>query len=144
MSADSIIGSITDYISACPLLKDGVFRVDALGNEPCEYCIEVAPFDPVVQRYIDGSELRQYQFNFSSREYYSMDRAENIQNSSFYEKFSAWIESQNLKEIYPDLPEGCEAQQIEALSSGYLFDASMVNARYQIQLRLVYFKEVSK
>ena len=29
--ADSIIQAVTDYFVDCPLLKDGVFRVDALG-----------------------------------------------------------------------------------------------------------------
>ena len=143
MVTSSIIEGITDFISACPLLEDGVFRVDALGNEPLEYCVETPIFDPVVQTYIDGSQIKQYQFNFSSREYYSMDRVENIQNSEFYEKFAGWIEQQNRAENYPDLPEGCETQQLEVLSPGYIFDATMQNARYQIQLRLVYFKEAN-
>ena len=30
---DSVIGGIEEYIRQCPLLKDGVFRVDALGDQ---------------------------------------------------------------------------------------------------------------
>ena len=92
----------------------------------------------------NGDEVKQYQFNFGSREYYSMDRIQNIQNSAFYEKFANWIEDQNRKEIYPDLPENCYAEKIEVLSNGYMFDGSMRNARYQIQLRLIYQKEVAQ
>ena len=93
---------------------------------------------------VNGIEKASYQFNFGSREYYSMDRIQNIQNSAFYEKFANWIEDQNRKEIYPDLPENCYAEKIEVLSNGYMFDGSMRNARYQIQLRLIYQKEVAQ
>lgn len=142
--ADSIIGSIADFIMTCPLLKDGVFRVDALGEQGIEYTIETGVFDPIVQRYINGDTLRQYQFNFSSREFYSMDRVQNIENSTFYEKFSDWIEEQNFSGNFPEMPKGCYPEEIEVLSPGYLFDASMKNARYQIQLRLLYKKEAMR
>lgn len=81
--ADSILEGIVEHIATCPLLQDGVFRVDALGDQAVEYTIETGIFDPVIKRYINGDEVRQYQFNFGSREYYSMDRIQNIQNSAF-------------------------------------------------------------
>ena len=56
-----------------------------LCDEAVEYVIETGIASPIVQNYIDGSSIRQYQFNFGSREYYSLDRVENIQNSTFYE-----------------------------------------------------------
>ena len=124
--ADSILEGIVEHIATCPLLQDGVFRVDALGDQAVEYTIETGVFDPVIKRYVNGDEVKQYQFNFGSREYYSMDRI------------------QNRKEIYPDLPENCYAEKIEVLSNGYMFDGSMRNARYQIQLRLIYQKEVAQ
>ena len=123
--ADSIIDALEKYFIGCELLKDGALRVDYLGEKPVEYTIEVLPCDPVVKRYLGGSTVRQYLFAFGSREFYSQERLQNIQNSAFYER----------------LPDGMEAQQLEVVSSGYLFDGSMTNARYQIQLRLLYFKE---
>ena len=62
--ADSILEGIVEHIKKCPLLKDGVFRVDAMGDQAVEYAVETGIFDPVVQRYVNGDELRQYQFNF--------------------------------------------------------------------------------
>lgn len=138
---DSIIQGITDYFMQCPLLKDGVFRVDALGNEAVEYTIETGITAPIVQQYVDGSSIRQYQFNFGSREYYSLDRLQNIQNSTFYEKLCDWVEAQSAAVILPDMPEGCEPEKLTVQAPGYMFDASMTNARYQIQLNLTYFKE---
>lgn len=139
--ADSIIDALEKYFIGCELLKDGALRVDYLGEKPVEYTIEVLPCDPVVKRYLGGSTVRQYLFAFGSREFYSQERLQNIQNSAFYELLADWVETRSMSGILPELPDGMEAQKLEVVSSGYLFDGSMTNARYQIQLRLLYFKE---
>ena len=139
--ADSIIDALEKYFIGCELLKDGALRVDYLGEKPVEYTIEVLPCDPVVKRYLGGSTVRQYLFAFGSREFYSQERLQNIQNSAFYELLADWVETRSMSGILPELPDGMEAQQLEVVSSGYLFDGSMTNARYQIQLRLLYFKQ---
>lgn len=139
--ADSIINALEKYFIGCELLKDGALRVDYLGEKPVEYTIEVLPCDPVVKRYLGGSTVRQYLFAFGSREFYSQERLQNIQNSAFYERLADWVETKSMSGVLPELPDGMEAQQLEVVSSGYLFDGSMTNARYQIQLRLLYFKE---
>ena len=139
---DSIIKGLTDYFMKCPLLKDGVFRVDALGNEAVEYTIETGVVSPVIQEYLDGSSIRQYKFTFGSREYYSLDRLENIQNSTFYEKLCNWIESPRKAGVLPEMPEMCAAEKLIVDAPGYMFDTTMTTARYQIQLTLQYFKEV--
>lgn len=139
--ADSIIDALEKYFIGCELLKDGALRVDYLGEKPVEYTIEVLPCDPVVKRYLGGSTVRQCLFAFGSREFYSQERLQNIQNSAFYELLADWVETRSMSGILPELPDGMEAQQLEVVSSGYLFDGSMTNARYQIQLRLLYFKE---
>ena len=142
MKSFSIIEGITDFFMQCPLLNDGTFRVDSMGDTPVEYTIETGIFSPVVKNYINGDTERIYQFNFGSKEYYSMDRWQNIENSAFYEHFANWIEEQNKRANFPDMPEKCTPMELTVLSSGYLFDASMRNARYQIQLQLTYYKEV--
>ena len=139
--ADSIIDALEKYFIGRELLKDGALRVDYLGEKPVEYTIEVLPCDPVVKRYLGGSTVRQYLFAFGSREFYSQERLQNIQNSAFYERLADWVETKSMSGVLPELPDGMEAQQLEVVSSGYLFDGSMTNARYQIQLRLLYFKE---
>lgn len=132
---------MTDYFLQCPLLKDGVFRVNALGSEPVEYALESAITSPVIQTYIDGSSIRQYMLNFNSREPYSMDRIMAIQSESFYEDFCNWVEEQSMCGNLPEMPEGCEAQSLTVLAPGYMLDATMENAYYQVQLVLQYFKE---
>lgn len=126
----------------CPLLKDGAFRVNALGDKGVEYTIETGVFNPVVSTHINGDTERIYQFNFSSREYYSLDRLQNIEVSAFYEGFAEWVEEQDRAENYPEMPEKCYPIALTVLSPGYIYDGAMKNARYQIQLQLEYYKEV--
>ena len=140
----SIIEGLSNYFLKCPLLKDGVFRVDALGSEPVEYALESAITSPVLHTYIDGSSIRQYQFNFNSREAYSMDRIMAIQNESFYEDFCNWVEEQSIYGNLPEMPKGCEAQALNVIAPGFMLDATMENAFYQIQLQLIYFKEAPR
>ena len=142
--ADSIIESLEEYFLKCDLLKDGCLRVDYLGEKPIEYAIEVLPCEPIIKKYIGGDSVRQYLFAFGSREYYSQERLQNIQNSAFYEKLSDWIEKQSNSGNLPALPDGMEAQDLEVVSSGYLFGESIMHARYQIQFRLKYYKEALK
>lgn len=142
--ADSIINALEQYFIPCELLKDGCLRVDYLGEKPVEYTIEVLTCDPIVKRYVNGDSIRQYLFAFGSREFYSQERLQNIQNSAFYERLAEWVEEQNEAGELPELPEGMEAQSLEVTSTGYLFDGSMENARYQIQLRLLYYKEAKR
>lgn len=141
---NSIMEGLADYFLQCPLLKDGVFRVNVLGCEPVEYALESAITSPVVRTYVDGSSIRQYQFNFNSREAYSMDRIMAIRNESFYEDFCNWVEKQNVSGNLPEMPEGCEAQALTVLAPGFMLDATMENAFYQVQLQLQYFKEAPK
>ncbi len=122
-----------------PSLKDGVFRVDALWAGPGRVHYRDRIFDPVIQRYVDGSSERQYQFQFGSREFYSMDRVQNIENSTFYEEFADWVEENSMAGNLPELPEGMCAEEIEVLSPGYIFDGAMKNARYQISFAIIVF-----
>ena len=141
MAAESIIQGLVDYFMGCPLLKDGVFRMDALGEEAVEYTIETGMFDPIIKKYIDGSSVRQYQFSFASREFYSMDRIQNMRNICFYEKLAEWVEDQSRKENLPDMTDGMYPSELEVMAQGYIFNNTMMSARYQIPLRLLYYKE---
>ena len=132
MAASSIIEAVVEFFQDCPLLGDGAFRVDALGDEPLEYVIETGIFTPVIETYI------------GSREYYSMYRFQTIANSTFYEKFADWVEAQDAAGHYPDMPEGMHPEKLRLLSPGYMFDESLRNARYQIQLELIYHKEAER
>lgn len=139
--ATSIVESLSEYFLDCPLLKDGYFHVDFLGPDPVEYTLEVLTCDPIIKQYVNGDTLRRYLFAFGSREYYSADRVQNIENIAFYEELSDWIEQQDRLGHFPELPGELAPEELRAVSSGYLFDETMESARYQIQIELIYYKE---
>lgn len=141
MSVSPLIECIRNYILRFPELKDGYLLVDILGEKPIEYTIETVPCAPVVRKYTDGSCMKQFLFIFASREFFSEDVAQNIENLGFYEKFEDWIKEQNDEGILPDLGDDREPVSIEVLTGGYAFEADTNTARYQIQLRLTYEEE---
>ena len=113
--------------------------VDFLGDEAITYTIEPVPVEPIIRPYADGSSLRQYVFQFGSREYYDNSVAQNIENLDFYEKFKDEIESNNKEGILPNID---GIQSIECLTPGTLQDVQNGTAKYIIQMRITYLKEV--
>ncbi len=112
---------------------------DFLGDEATDYVIEPIPIDPVLRQYADGSYLGQLTFQFGSREYYDDSTKQNIENLDFYERFQEEIEYNNSQHILPDI-EGI--QTIECLSNGTIEDIQKGTAKYIIQMRITYFKDI--
>ena len=136
-----IAESVRDYIMDFPELKEGCLLIDFMGDEPVEYVIETVPCEPIVKKYTDGSSMRQYEFIFASREYFSEDVITIIDNLGFYQKFEEWINERNENGILPDLGDEREPVAIEVLTQGYAFAVDSNTARYQIHLRLTYEEE---
>ena len=113
--------------------------IDFLGNEAITYTIEPVPVEPIVKQYTDGGSLRQFVFQFGSREYYDNGVAQNIENLDFYEKFKDEIETNNKNGVLPDID---GIQKIECLTDGTIQDVQNGTAKYIIQMRILYNKEV--
>lgn len=112
---------------------------DFLGEEATTYTIETISIDPVLRQYSDGGYLGQLTFRFGSREFYDNSTAQNIENLGFYERMQNEIEENNKNRILPDI-EGI--QSIECLSNGTIQDAENGTAKYYIDMRITYLKEV--
>ena len=117
-----MINEIREYIAKCPLLADGKINVNYLDTEPITYSIDSVPSNPVITRY-------------------AKKVSDNAKVARFYEEFAGWIEEQDRKRNFPDLPAPLSAQSIEVLTGGYLFDLGEMDARYQIQCALTYYKD---
>lgn len=137
----SLIECVRDFVLTFPELdEDGCLYVDYLGDQAIEYSVEAVPCDPVFRRYTDGGCMKQFLFVFASREFYSADVNQCIENLAFYEHFEYWITGNNLNGVLPNL-DGRTPVSIEVLTGGYAFDADSNTARYQMQLRLLYEEE---
>ncbi len=136
-----MIDEIRKFIEKCPLFSGNSIKVNYLGDKTVTYSIESVPANPVIKNYADGGKFCQELFVIASRELYSKSDKNNTAVTKFYEDFSAWIEAQDKAKNYPQLPGSCTAQGIEVLTGQYLYDIGNMDARYQIQCRLKYYKE---
>lgn len=112
-------------------------NVDFLGENPTEFAIVPIPVDPILEKYVDGSSLRQYQFQLISCNNYGADVLQNMSNSKFYEDLYDLIELNNNEGILPDI-DGIET--IECLNNGAILDVTTNTARYSIQMKITYEK----
>lgn len=112
---------------------------DFLEKEATTYTIEPVSVEPIIKSYADGGSLNQYVFNFSSREFYDNSKAQNIRNLDFYDRFKNQIEYNNSRRILPEID---GIQSIECLTEGTIQDEENGTAKYAIQMRITYLKEV--
>lgn len=135
-----MIEKIRDYFKSKVTLAEEFdnILVDFLGEDATSYSIEPIPVDPVLKSYADGGSLRQYVFQFGSREFYDNSVAQNINNLGFYERFQEEIETNNKNGVLPDIK---GIQSIECLNNGTIQDVQNGTAKYVIQMRITYEKE---
>lgn len=130
------IEAIREYFNKCPVLDDEArINIDYIGNEVIEYAIYSEPISPIYKEYVDGGTIKQFGFTFTTINFYSAELLQQLENSSFFEDFQAWIEENNKNHNLP-LVKG--AIRIEILTNGFLLDAEADKAKYQIQLKLIY------
>lgn len=113
-------------------------NVDFLGDNPTEFALEPIPVNPILEEYLNGSSLRQFQFQLLSCNDYGADVMQNMANSTYYEELYDLIEEKNKQGILPMI-KGIDS--IECLNSGGILDAGTNTARYSIQMRITYYKE---
>lgn len=134
-----MISKIRQYFFDLGIIDENSnINVDFLSNEPIEYVIEPIPIEPILRQYADGSSLRQFVFQFGSREYFGADVIQNMKNTEFYEDFSELIEDNNRKGVLPKIN---GIQSIECLNNGTINEDNTDNAKYVIQMRITYYKD---
>ena len=134
-----MISKIRQYFFNLGIIDENSnINVDFLSNEPIQYVIEPIPVEPIIKAYKDGGSLRQFVFQFGSREYFGADVVQNMANTEFYEDFSALIEDNNKKGVLPEID---VIQSIECLSNGTINEDNTDNAKYVIQMRITYYKD---
>ena len=141
MSNKKIIESVREYIGnlSCMSTFTNAININYLSDDDDSFSLEEVPCNPIIKKYVDGSSIRQYQFIFTSKEPYSEEILQNIDNSSFYEDLANEIEMKNFKGDLPVL-DNLEARCIIVSSNPYCVKVTEDKAIYQIDLNLIYFK----
>lgn len=139
-----ILGYVKNLIESCPFLEKfeemfSVVEIEGLPEDATTYSIEPTPCDPVLKKFIGGTAKCQFQFIFASREI-NIGTEEKLENNRFYEKLDSWFREISREMMLPDMPDEYEAQRIEAMSGGYVYDQTETKSQYQIQCRLIYIR----
>lgn len=139
-----IIESVKKYFESLNSMKEfsNAINVNYLSENIDNFSIEEIPSQPIIKKYANGSTVRQFQFTFCSREIYSMEILQNINNSGFYETLCNEIETNNNNNIFPILENGLESLDLEITSTPYIISVDDNTGIYQVNFRLKYFKEV--
>lgn len=137
-----IIDKIIEFINQCPYLDDLVsIKADFCNEDAISYCVETSSSSRVLETYIDGSKVLKLPFVFSSKEIMSDYDDTNVENMLFYENFGNWVEEQNKIGNLPALEDDLSSISIEVVSHGYVVQSEADRGRYEIQLKLEYYKK---
>ena len=118
--------------------ESSTLGVDALTQDINSFSIDVTPCNPILQRYINGDMIKQQTFLLSGRFAYNNDNTKIIK---FFDELSKWIKSNNDNNIFPKMASNQYPEKIQILSNGYLINHDGTEAKYQIQLKLIYREE---
>ena len=139
-----IIENVKEYFESLNSMKEfsNAINVNYLSEDIDNFSIEEIPSQPIIKKYTNGATVRQFQFAFCSREIYSMEILQNIENSGFYETLCNEIETNNNNNIFPILENGLESLDLAITSTPYIISVDDNTGIYQVNFRLKYFKEV--
>ena len=110
-------------------------NVDMLSNDINNYSLNKIPTESIVEKWINGIELHRDVYSFRSRNAYSQDVINNLENIGFFEKFEDIINSNNKEGILPDI-EGVES--IVCLNHGTMISGDGKTAIFDIQIQVMY------
>ena len=135
MSQTADIKAMLDWLASCPLattLNDGdvVFSIEYLGadTDQMQFSLEATPTAMVLEQFFLGSR-RAKNYVLASR-----------MNSSFWDEFAEWVETQSSARNLPQLSDGKTAEKVVCLSPGYIMSQDADSCRFQIQLQLQYYQ----
>lgn len=141
----TIIESLFDYFSTCPLMTQNRLNIDYLPESikeaGIEYAIATEPTDEIVYNYKGGGARCRYPFVISSINDYGPDEVQNIMNSGFFEKLSSWMRKQTRERNLPTGAEDIMPRSIRAIGPGYLYQPDVNAGKYQIQCEFEYYRK---
>ena len=140
MNEDLRIQKIIDYVTdLIKELNSDYLQVNAdwLGIEASNYSVDKVPVDSNMEKWIIPCFVKRDVYTLRTRENYSSDVINNLQNIGFFEKIERKINSNNSKGIRPKIS-GIES--ITCLTAGALnsVDPSLKTAEFSIQVQITY------
>lgn len=122
------------------MINDTNYQINAdmLSSNVGDYSIDRIPTQPIIRKWLIGTETIVDLYSFRSRKAYSQDMMNNLSNIGFFEKFEDKIKENNKNGILPQID---GIQKIECLNTGTMNNATTNTAEFDIQIQITYRKE---
>ena len=144
--ADSRHMAVWDWLMTCPYISRMFFNFSQSTNGDTVLVPLTAHSDMPNVEFIDGGSERFYDFTLVRFEEQSVepDDVRNVEILVDIEAIADWIEEQARAGNYPEFPTGCTIQGVTVVPSGigYVSARDDTGAKYILQFRVEYFKEV--
>ena len=135
-----MLEKVRAFLQTYPGLED--LRVDCLPGAAGGFSLNSVPIEPVLRRYLDGTEKRQCRMNLWGRRSFGEDTASQEENLRWFADFAAWLAEQERVGNRPDLGE--TAKSLSLLPVDTAAPESIGNdglCCYQMTLQLIYLQE---
>lgn len=136
-----MVGEVMAFMEKCPYLSDRRLNLNYLAHRARSCALECREGGRVISEYADGAQLRRERFVFAAREIFSEDRSHNIAAAELFEGIREWLSEKNAQGELPRLSDGCTAVSFLAEQGWSRSGSGSVDARYEMGLELVYYKE---
>ena len=136
----NIITQIKRYLEKSPVIQNGLIKSEYLLNEDgeeCEYSIDPVAENPIVEKHVEGTMLRQFVFNIATKQSHSIEVIRKMLNTTFGQELIDWIIEEN---EHGNLPEIDGIEEIEPLLTAHAYETSEGMAKCQLQVRILYTK----
>lgn len=119
------------------IVTDTKYNINAnmLSNDINNYSLDKIPTATIVEKWITGLEIHKDIYSFRSRNSYSQDTINNLQNIGFFETFEKLVADNNKEGILPQID---GIQTIKCLNCGTLASATTNTAEFNIQIQIEY------
>ena len=138
--ADNKHNAVWEWLIACPHIKDLFF----VFSQTEDGDVSLVPSESVVQEFIDGSSLRNYDvaLTCSSSCTFEPNEMETIANLVDFEQLGEWVEAQNDAQNFPVFPAGSAVQEIRVLpnESGFVVAQDESGCKFMLQFQIEYVK----
>lgn len=132
-----MLEEVLKLLKSCPLLSAVPVTAELLREGPDAVSVQTVSEQPIVQRYADGSSLRQLVFIVALRQRPGEDLGK--EGEALLTDLGVWLEACDAASLA--LKGNAVPQRFEVLESAAAAGNTLGSFRYEMKCRLIYYQE---
>ncbi|MBR4874663.1 MAG: hypothetical protein IKU87_02445 [Clostridia bacterium] len=126
------------FLENCPLFSEKGMRINYLPDIPYTFSLNLVSVNPIVKKYADGGDLRQFVFTFAMHNFYDCEEENSMHTIANFEYLANWIEQANNNNLLPELFNGFTPVSLSVISTVHQKSHKAAKAVYEIKCKLLY------